>query len=65
MDNKELANTVRVKVGELNRVLKEAMENDLRVYLRVYLNLEKSSIVSTEYQTKEIKVDRINALKEY
>ena len=61
MDNKELANTVRVKVGELNRVLKEAMENDLRVYL----NLEKSSIVSTEYQTKEIKVDRINALKEY
>ncbi len=61
MNNKELANTVRVKVGELNRALKEAMENDLRVFL----SIAKSTINKTEYQTKEIKVDRMNALKEY
>ena len=47
MNNKELANTVRVRVGELNRVLKEAMENDLRVYLV----LEKSMTNKTQYQT--------------
>lgn len=59
--NKKLANTVRTKVGELNRALKEAMENDLRVYLII----EKSQVNKTEFQTKEIKVDRINAIKEY